>query len=118
MNSDDILKKIKEMYKISTNYFNKYGNLKIIQRFKTIDGINYDEEGYTLGIWIINQRRMYKKVRLPQNRIRMLEKIGMVWSIIDRVGKKEKYRKIQRKKEREVGGLYGIFRNSKRSLYT
>ena len=50
MNSDYILKKIKEMYKISTNYFNKYGNLKIIQRFKTIDGINYDEEGYTLGI--------------------------------------------------------------------
>ena len=90
MNSDDILKKIKEMYKISTNYFNKYGNLKIIQRFKTIDGINYDEEGYTLGIWIINQRRMYKKGKLPQNRIRMLEKIGMVWSIIDRVGKKEK----------------------------
>ena len=42
------------MYKISTNYFNKYGNLKIIQK----------------------------------NKIRMLEKIGMVWSIIDRVGKK------------------------------
>lgn len=55
MSSDDILKKIKEMYKISTNYFNKYGNLKIIQK----------------------------------NKIRMLEKIGMVWSIIDRVGKKE-----------------------------
>ena len=55
MNSYDILKKIKEMYKISTNYFNKYGNLKIIQK----------------------------------NRIRMLEKIGMVWSIIDKVGKKE-----------------------------
>ena len=55
MNSYDILKKIKEMYKISTNYFNKYGNLKIIQK----------------------------------NRIRMLEKIGMVLSIIDRVGKKE-----------------------------
>ena len=48
MNSYDILKKIKEMYKISTNYFNKYGNLKIIQK----------------------------------NRIRMLEKIGMVLLIL------------------------------------
>ncbi len=44
---------------------------------------------------------MYEKGKLPQNRIRMLEKIGMVWGIIDRVGKKEKYRKIQRKKEKE-----------------
>ena len=78
-----------DVYRLAKNYYKTYGNLKIIQRFKTIDGINYDEEGYTLGIWIINQRRMYKKGKLPQKRIRMLEKIGMVWGIIDRVGKKE-----------------------------
>lgn len=35
MNSYDILKKIKEMYKISTNYFNKYGDLEVEINFKT-----------------------------------------------------------------------------------
>lgn len=78
-----------DAYRLAKNYYKTYGNLKIIQRFKTIDGINYDEEGYTLGIWITSQRRMYKQGKLSESRIKMLERIGMIWGIIDRVGKKE-----------------------------
>ena len=127
------LPKIKEMYKISTNYFNKYGNLEVEINFKTSNWVDYDENGYHLGKWIATQKREYQKKKLSKdgvellkeigmrfeykhnivdwedayrlaknyyktygnlkiiqkNRIRMLEKIGMVWSIIDRVGKKE-----------------------------
>ena len=77
MNSDDILKKIKEMYKISTNYFNKYGNLEVVINFKTSNGVDYDENGYNLGQWQSCQRQMYKKSKLSKERKDLLEKIGM-----------------------------------------
>ena len=77
MNSDDILKKIKEMYKISTNYFNKYGNLEIPSKFKTLNGTDEDENGYNLGQWQSWQRKMYKKSKLSKERKDLLEKIGM-----------------------------------------
>lgn len=32
-----------DAYRLAKNYYKTYGNFKIIQRFKTIDGINYDE---------------------------------------------------------------------------
>ena len=74
-------------YSLAEIYFNKYGNLEIPQKFKTLNGIDYDENGYNLGSWIYRQRLEYKKGSLSRNRTELLEKIGMrfknVLNIID-----------------------------------
>lgn len=65
-------------YNIAYNYYSNYNNLKIISTFKTKDGINYDENGYKLGWWIVNQRNN-KKLSIDQ--INKLNNIGMIWSV-------------------------------------
>ena len=65
------------MYKLAETYFKKYGNLEIKQNFKTLNGIDYDENGYNLGQWQSWQRKMYKKSKLSKERKDLLEKIGM-----------------------------------------
>ena len=65
------------MYKLTEMYFKKYGNLEIKQNFKTLNGIDYDENGYNLGQWQSWQRKMYKKSKLSKERKDLLEKIGM-----------------------------------------
>ena len=66
-----------EMYMLAEIYFKKYGSLEIKQNFKTLNGIDYDENGYNLGWWLVRQRQMYKKSKLSKEREKLLEKIGM-----------------------------------------
>ena len=66
-----------EMYMLAETYFKEYGNLEISKKFKTLNGIDYDENGYNFGIWLINQRQAYKKCKLSKDRIELLEKIGI-----------------------------------------
>ena len=68
------------MYNLAKEYYNKNNNLEISQHFKTLDGINYDKNGYKLGFWIINQRQAYKNRKLSKEKIELLEKIGMRFS--------------------------------------
>ena len=77
------------MYMLAESYFKEYGNLKIKQVFKTLNGIDYDEKGYNLGIWINTQRREYKKDKLSKEKIELLDQIGMVWEIKARKDKKQ-----------------------------
>ena len=74
-------------YSLAKAYFEKYGNLEIKQNFKTLNGIDYDKNGYKLGKWLTNQRQAYKKEKLSKEKIELLEKIGMrfenVLNIID-----------------------------------
>ena len=79
-----------EYYKLAKAYFEKNNNLEISQSFKTQDGINYDEKGYNLGAWINTQRFLYKNRKLNEERIELLDKIDMVWSI--RKYKDKKYK--------------------------
>ena len=79
------------MYGLAHKYYEKYGDLKIKQEFRTKDGMNYDEEGYALGIWIQNQRVAYKNIFIPkeerttlraplsQSKIGLLEEIDMIF---------------------------------------
>ena len=78
-----------QMYMLAESYFKEYGNLKIKQVFKTLNGIDYDEKGYNLGTWISTQRREYKKDKLSKEKIELLDQIGMVWEIKARKGKKQ-----------------------------
>ena len=64
-----------EYYKLAEAYFNKNNNLEIPRSFKTLDGINYDENGYNLGGWITTQRQTYKSGKLSEEKIKLLEKL-------------------------------------------
>lgn len=70
-----------KMYELARKYYENYGDLKIPRSFKTVNGYEVDEKGYTLGAWINTQRFSYKKGTLFEDRIEKLEKIGMMWNI-------------------------------------
>ncbi len=68
------------MYSKALEYYEEYGNLKILQIYETNDGIK-------LGRWIINQRQAYKNNKLSKERIEALERIGMIWSVRNKTTK-------------------------------
>lgn len=70
------------MYELAKAYYCHYGNLIINQKFKTSNGYEPDEEfGKNLGVWIATQRDNYQKGKISEQRITLLNSIGMVWSI-------------------------------------
>ena len=69
-----------EKYKLAKVYYEHYGNLKIPNSFKTINGYDYDENGVALGRWLSTQRQAYKGTnKITENQIKLLEEIGMKW---------------------------------------
>ena len=72
-----------KMYELAKKYYEYYGDLKIPQKFKTINGYESDENGYNLGFWISNQRVKYKNGTLFEDKIKKLEKIGMTFKNIN-----------------------------------
>ena len=47
-----------DYYELARKYYETYGDLEILQRFKTNDGTTYDSNGkINLGCWIANQRQ-------------------------------------------------------------
>ena len=74
-------------------YYEHYGNLKIPQTFRTKNGIDYDEKGIALGIWISTQRQAYhgkETNKITEEQIKKLEQIGMRFEIRSEVWN-EKY---------------------------
>ena len=79
-------------YNLAKEYYKHYGNLSVPLTFKTKNGYDYDEEGKNLGYWINNQRKAYDDIDvskdqrkynlnpLYQERIELLESIGMIFS--------------------------------------
>lgn len=63
-------------YNLAKDYFNKYGDLNIVADYETEDGVR-------LGAWLANQKGKYKKFKLSELQISLLEKIGIVWSCSD-----------------------------------
>lgn len=66
-----------QYYAAARDYFEHNGNLRISKRYETDDGLK-------LGIWVVNQRQLYqknknKKEKMSSERIRLLNKIGMLW---------------------------------------
>ena len=61
-------------YEQLKKYAEKKGHAKVPVSF-------ISENGSRLGVWVKAQRRYYKKNRLPDDRIRLLEEIGFVWQI-------------------------------------
>ena len=70
-----------DYYMLAEAYYDKWGNLNIPKRFKTIDGIEYDENGFDLGRWIAKQKNDYDQGLLTQDRIEMLELLNINWDL-------------------------------------
>ena len=69
-----------QCYNLAKTYYEHYGNCEIPQKFKTKDGLNYDETGAALGTWLNTQRKAYKgKSNISLEKISLLDKIGMKW---------------------------------------
>ena len=47
-------------YNLAKMYYEHYGNLEVPVKFKTTNGIDYDEKGIALGTWISTQRHAYQ----------------------------------------------------------
>ena len=65
-----------EKYECAKHYYVENGNLLIPGTYETNDGVK-------LGMWISHQRRDYLKDKLSNDRIELLEAIGMIWSVYD-----------------------------------
>lgn len=64
------------MYQFAEDYYRENGDLNVPKRFKTA-------EGYSLGHWLMTQRRVYAGEifgNLTEERIQKLNAIGMRWS--------------------------------------
>ncbi|MCM1432020.1 MAG: Helicase associated domain protein [Muribaculaceae bacterium] len=59
-------------YRLAEDYYRENGNLEVHLKYQTASGVR-------LGVWISGQRDSYKKGRLTQEQISMLEDIGMSW---------------------------------------
>lgn len=70
-----------EMYGYAKKYYETHGNLEVPQKFKTNDGINYEENGQIkLGKWISKQRLSC----LPESeKGKMLQQINMRFNKIN-----------------------------------
>lgn len=64
-------------YELAQIYYNHHGNLEIPQKFITIDGYTYDDNGFKLGLWIVKQRQNYKHGLLDEKKISLLKEINM-----------------------------------------
>jgi hypothetical protein len=61
-----------EQYQEAKKYYESHGDLKIRKGTKA-------RNGKDLGIWIMTQKRNYKKGNLKNEQVERLETIGMVW---------------------------------------
>ena len=69
-----------EMYEYAKIYYEHHGNLKVASSFKTNNGWEQDKVGkINLGVWINNQKIVYKTGDLSFERISKLESIGIIW---------------------------------------
>lgn len=112
-----------EKYTIAYKFYQKYGHLKVPSKFK-MNGVN-------LGLWILMQRREYKKVNhgsLTDKQIMLLEKIDMIWSVQEKhewdnyyqecVNYFNQYGNLDIKRNYEINSLkLGIWLNRQRQLY-
>lgn len=84
-----------DWYNLAKKYYRYHGNLLISIKFKTKNGYEYDKDGYALGSWISRQRIAYSNIELEkdkkkqqiapltENKIELLESIGMVFNVYE-----------------------------------
>jgi len=69
-----------KMYELAKAYYEYYGRLNMPIKFSTKNGYDYDKKGKNLGVWIREQRQLYRRGLLTEEQIKKLEQIKMVFS--------------------------------------
>ncbi len=94
-----------QKYELAKKYYERYGNLEISSRFKTLDGIDYDENGIQLGAWITSLRSDRIKKNLSKEQINLLTNIGMRFECTSRVDSWMKYYNLAKTYYEHYGDL-------------
>lgn len=68
-----------DYYELAKVYYEHNDNLIISSNFKTINGYEFDKNGVALGTWILTQRDSYKNKKLSEERMKLLENLGMIF---------------------------------------
>ena len=68
-----LLPKWQNAYDHAREFFLEHGDLNVYQEYEC-------DDGFKLGIWIVNQRTKYREGRLDTEQIAKLEAIGMIWN--------------------------------------
>lgn len=63
-----------QSYKAAKAYYQEYGHLVPSKRYTTPDGIK-------LGNWLVYQRKKYAEGNMSEERVSMLNAIGMTWEL-------------------------------------
>ena len=67
------------MYELAKKYYEKYGDIDVPIDFKTKDGINYDENGKKLSIWLTTQKHKKRNNTLSVEKVTKLNEIKFQW---------------------------------------
>ena len=86
MDWDYTIDKWNQAYAIVLEYFKHHGNLDAPKGFKTLNGIDYDENGIDIYQWVRRQRSNYKVFREDDERRKLLEAIGINGEPLDKWG--------------------------------
>ena len=73
-------------FSLAQKYYDAYGDSNIPQDFKTIDGVNHDENGFALGLWRNNIILIHKGKRpgiITDKQYDDLRKIEMIFGMQD-----------------------------------
>ena len=68
-------------YLLLEKYYEHNENTYVPIDFKTINGYEYDENGYELGNWLVNQKRDYNNLKIQSSKKEMLELLNIDWNI-------------------------------------
>ena len=79
-----------KMVELIKNYHEHYDNINIPLNFKTKDGINYDENGVFLGLWIRRQMKLIEENSISHKNLEKLKKLKFDIQIEDREQKWER----------------------------
>ncbi len=66
----------KAKYDLAVKYYYDNGDLLVPNKYKTSDGV-------ALGAWIGQQRKYYRDKKISEEKVALLDKIGMIWSLSD-----------------------------------
>lgn len=80
---DRLSRNWEDYYNLASIYYEHHGDLFIPSGFRTINGYEYNSMGYALASWVNNQRTLAKNGKLLEYRKQLLDKIGMVYDVLD-----------------------------------
>ena len=78
-------------YNLAKIYYEHHGNLEIPQRFTTLNGYEFNENGIKLGYWVSHQKTNYKSNKLSEEKIELLNSIGIHFEGINEIKWMENY---------------------------